>query len=282
MGCTPGCTSVGSRARRLLPERVDDPADERVRDYVALSDVDHRRDGEIYIVEGEIALRRVAASGATFRSILVSEKKAGRVAGVAAGTRTFVASQPVLDDVVGYHLHRGVVAAAYRPPVRAASELLGPRVVAVLEGITDHENLGVIFRSAAALGVGTVFLSPSCCDPYYRRSVRVSQGNVAAVPFARLAPWPSSMDVLREAGYRIAALTPVGGVALSDAGLQEARHVAVVLGTEGDGLTEAAMERADLRVAIPMQPGVDSLNVATAAAIAFYEAGSARRASAGR
>lgn len=268
----PGCTSAGSRAPVSPPERVEDPSDGRVADYVALSDPDHRRNGEVYIAEGEIALRRVLASGATLRSLLVSEKKFDRVTDLVADHATFVATQPVLDAVVGYHLHRGVVASVERPAPRNPAELLGPARVAVLENLTDHENVGVIFRSAAALGVGAIFLSPSCCDPFYRRSVRVSQGNVAAVPFATIDPWPRGLALLQDAGYVIAALTPAGDVTLRDARLAEHERVAVLLGTEGDGLSAEALDAADLRVSIPMQADVDSLNVATAAAIAFYEA----------
>lgn len=255
-----------------LPERIDDPADERLGDYVALSDPDHRRDGEIYIVEGEIALRRAAASGVRFRSVLVSEKKLARLSDLRLGAPMLVVSQRALDAIVGYHLHRGVVGAALRPHPRDPASLLGAPRIAVIEDLTDHENLGVIFRSAAALGVGAILLSPRCCDPYYRRSVRVSQGNVAAVPFATLDPWPSGLAMLREHGYTVVALTPAGETTLGEVGLGEIERVAVLLGTEGDGLTRAAIDEADLRVSIPMEPGVDSLNVATAAAVAFYEA----------
>ena len=260
------------------PERVDDPNDERVADYVALSDPEHRRAGGIYIAEGEIALRRVLEAGATLRSLLVSEKKSDRVRDLVGDAPTYVVTQPVLDAVVGYHLHRGVVAAVNRPAPRDAAALVGPTRVAVLENLTDHENVGVIFRSAAALGIGAVFLSPSCCDPYYRRAVRVSQGNVAAVPFATIEPWPGGLQLLRDSGYVVAALTPSGEVPLRHARLSEHERVALMVGTEGDGLTESAMEAADVRVSIPMRSGVDSLNVATAAAVAFYEATADRRA----
>ena len=255
-----------------VPERVEDPNDPRVVDYVALSDPDHRRAGDVFIAEGEIALRRVLGAGATLRSLLVSEKKLDRVRDLAGDHPTYVAAQRVLDAVVGYHLHRGVVAAVHRPPSRDVESLLGPARVAVLENLTDHENVGVIFRSAAALGVGAIFLSPSCCDPYYRRSVRVSQGNVAAVPFATIEAWPAGLRMLKERGYVVVALTPKGDVSLRDAGLAAHDRVAMLVGTEGDGLSTDALASADLRVSIPMQPGVDSLNVATAAAIAFYEA----------
>lgn len=254
------------------PELVDDPSDPRVADYVALSDPDHRRNGDIYIAEGEIALRRVLSAGATLRSLLVSEKKLARLQDLAVDAPIHVATQAVVDAVVGYHLHRGVVAAVHRPAPLDPSALLGPPRITVLEDLTDHENVGVIFRSAAALGVGSIFLSPSCCDPYYRRAVRVSQGNVAAVPFAVLDPWPEALQLLKGHGYLVAALTPSGDVSLRDARLSQHERVALLFGTEGDGLTAESLEAADLRVTIPMQPGVDSLNVATAASIAFYEA----------
>jgi tRNA G18 (ribose-2'-O)-methylase SpoU len=150
------------------------------------------------------------------------------------------------------------------------------RLVAVLEGVNDHENLGALFRNAAALGVDAVLLGPRCSDPLYRRSVRVSMGHVLRVPFAELpGPWPESLDVLRAAGMQVAALTPAAdAVPLTVSGLRGER-VAVLLGAEGPGLSAEALAAADVRVRIPMAAGVDSLNVATAAAVAFHAVGTA-------
>ena len=160
------------------------------------------------------------------------------------------------------------------PPPDLAALLRRRRLLAVLEGVNDHENLGALFRNAAALGVDGVLLGPRCADPLYRRSVRVSMGHVLRVPFAALpGPWPAVAGRLRAAGLRVAALTPApDAVPLAAAGLGSER-VALLLGAEGPGLSAEALAAADVRVRIPMAPGVDSLNVATAAAVAFHAAG---------
>jgi len=187
----------------------------------------------------------------------------------------YVTDAATMADVVGFHLNRGVLAVADRAPRPDVDELVrGARVLAVLEGVNDHENLGSLFRNAAALGVDGVLLGPRCADPLYRRAVRVSMGHVLRVPFAELdGPWPGALDRLRAAGLRVAALTPAAdAVPLSRAGLAGER-VALLLGAEGPGLTAEALAAADVRVRIPMATGVDSLNVATAAAVAFHAAG---------
>ena len=186
----------------------------------------------------------------------------------------YVTSADVMATVVGFHLNRGVLAAADRAaPIDLDRLLATSRTLAVLEGINDHENLGSIFRNAAAFGVDGVLLGARCADPLYRRSVRVSMGHVLHVPFADLAgQWPDSLDLPRTAGLRGAALTPApDALPLAAAGLAGTR-TALLLGAEGPGPTPAALAAADLRVRIPMATGVDSLNVATAAAVAFHEA----------
>jgi tRNA G18 (ribose-2'-O)-methylase SpoU len=178
-----------------------------------------------------------------------------------------------MAQVVGFHLNRGVLATADRAPVPSAPELIArSHHLAVLEGVNDHENLGALFRNAAALGVDAVLLGPGCADPLYRRSVRVSMGHVLRVPFAPLRPWVAGIEVLRAAGFRVAALSPtLDALPLAQAGLG-ADRVAWLLGAEGPGLSAEALAAADLVVRIPMAPGVDSLNIATAAAIAFASA----------
>jgi tRNA G18 (ribose-2'-O)-methylase SpoU len=178
-----------------------------------------------------------------------------------------------MDAVVGFHLNRGVLAVADRAPAPDPRPLIGAaRRVAVLEGVNDHENLGGLFRNAAALGIEAVLLGARCADPLYRRSVRVSMGHVLRVPFAALPGWPQDLHLLREAGFRIVALTPQPpSISLAD--LPPSPKLALMVGAEGPGLTDGALAAADLRVRIPMPPGVDSLNVATAAAIAFYATG---------
>jgi tRNA G18 (ribose-2'-O)-methylase SpoU len=179
-----------------------------------------------------------------------------------------------MAQVVGFHLNRGVLAAASRPPELTVADLLrDARTVAVLEGVNDHENLGSVFRNAAGLDVDAVVFGAGCADPLYRRAVRVSMGHALLVPFARAESWPSDLTLLRDNGFRIVAMTPSPAASsLADA-MSELRdeRVAILVGAEGPGLTETAMRASDVRVRIPMSRGTDSLNVATAAALAFYE-----------
>jgi tRNA G18 (ribose-2'-O)-methylase SpoU len=258
---------------------IEDADDPRLSDYVGLPDPDLRRrvepEGGFFVAESPHVVEALLRSRRTVRSVLVTPAQhdalAASLASLAAPV--FVARPEVLRRVVGFDLHRGAVAAGDRWPLPlVASVLDGARSVAVLQGITDHENLGGLFRNAAALGVDGVLLGPRCADPLYRRSVRVSMGHVLRVPFADLpGEWPGSLDVLRAAGLRVAALTPApDALPLAAAGLSGVR-TALLLGAEGPGLTPEALAAADLRVRIPMATGVDSLNVATAAAVAFHE-----------
>jgi tRNA G18 (ribose-2'-O)-methylase SpoU len=179
-----------------------------------------------------------------------------------------------MADVVGFHLNRGVLAAAPRPGELTVDEALdGARTVAVLEGVNDHENLGSIFRNAAGLGVDAVVFGTGCADPLYRRAVRVSMGHVLLVPYAWTTAWPADLTVLRDNGFRVMAMTPDPAAATVADAMAAAgdERVAILVGAEGSGLTETAMRASDVRVRIPMSRGTDSLNVATAAALAFYE-----------
>jgi tRNA G18 (ribose-2'-O)-methylase SpoU len=199
----------------------------------------------------------------------LADDLAGRTAPV------YATSAEVMSEVVGFHLNRGVLAVADKPARWTPEDVVrDARRLVVLEGVGDHENLGSLFRNAAALGVDGVLLGPRCADPLYRRSVRVSMGHVLRVPFAELpGPWPDSLDELRAAGLRVAALTPApDAVPLSRSGLAGQR-VALLLGAEGPGLSAEALAAVDVRVRIPMAAGVDSLNVATAAAVAFHAVG---------
>jgi tRNA G18 (ribose-2'-O)-methylase SpoU len=264
------------------PVAITDPGDRRVDDYRELHDARARRrmerrsddDPGFFVAEGAHALERLLASGRRIRSVLVDglrlEALGARLAGL--GAPVFVADQPTLRAVAGFPVHRGVLASADRWPLPDPADVMaGARRIAVLEDINDHENLGVIFRSAGSLGVDAVLLSPRCCDPLYRRSVRVSMGHVLAVPWTRLEPWPDALGAVVGAGFGLAAFTPS-----ADAGsLREWRpvageRVAVLLGAEGPGLSPAALARADRRLTIPMRRANDSLNVGSAAAIAFY------------
>ena len=179
-----------------------------------------------------------------------------------------------MAQAVGFHLNRGVLAAARRAPERSVADVVeGARTVAVLEGVNDHENLGSIFRNAAGLDVDAVVFGSGCADPLYRRAVRVSMGHALLVPFARAIDWPSELKTLRDSGFRLLAMTPGSDATLLPAAMTAVQdeRVAILVGAEGPGLSYAAMKASDLRVRIPMSRGTDSLNVATAAALAFYE-----------
>ena len=209
-------------------------------------------------------------------SVLVLARRRHALSGLAlpAGVPVYVVDGPVMSATTGFNVHRGVLALAQRLAPVGAAELLEracARLVVVVEGVTDQENLGAIFRNAAAFGVGAVLLSPSCCDPLYRRTVRVSLGHALRVPFARLEPWPRGLLGLKEQGYELLALTPEVGAAPVDdvAGRVQEARVAVVVGAEGAGLTAAALALCQ-PVRIAMAPGVDSLNVAAATAVALH------------
>ncbi len=298
----------------------DDPLD----DYRALNDPARRRQverrGGYFVVEGLFAIEALFGSRYPVRSVLATERRAERVRAL-VGDRApvFVRDDDEVAAVAGFDFHRGVLASADRLPLPAVADTVaGARTVAVVEGLGDHENLGALFRNAAALDVGAVLLDPTTADPLYRRSVRVSLGHVLRVPWTRLGSWPEGLDELRSLGFEVVALTPASdaepvdrlrrardgdegdegdaGVPgepsdpshageSSDAGVPgvgsrsgaaldrapRGGRRALLLGAEGPGLSAGALAAADRRIRIPLAAGVDSLNVATAAAIAFHE-----------
>ncbi len=259
------------------PVVVTDPADPRLVAFTRLTDAELRRRVEaehgLFVVEGILAIERLLTSTYRPHSFLLTERALARLGDGprATGAPVYIASPELLRAVVGFELHRGAVAAARRPaPVDPAEVIEGARRLLVVEGVNDAENLGSLFRNAAAFGVDAVLLDPTCADPLYRRAVRVSMGHVLAVPFARLAPWPAGLEGLRRAGVAVVALTPhpeaepIYGIDSIDG------PVALVVGAEGPGLHDSTLGAADLRVRIPMAAGVDSLNVATAAAVALH------------
>ncbi|MEP6797601.1 MAG: RNA methyltransferase [Lapillicoccus sp.] len=254
---------------------------EALADYVALTDVALRRRTEpergLYIAESEKVIRRALAVGHRPRSYLMARRWLTDLADVVAaaeadGVPVFVGDHEVIERLTGFHLHRGALAAMHRPePARVEDLLAGARRVAVLEDIVDHTNVGAIFRSAAALGVDAVLVTPQCADPLYRRSIRVSMGTVFQVPWTRIDPWPSGMEVLRDHGFTVAALGLAdASVSLDELAAAPPDRLALVLGTEGDGLGRQTLAGADVTVRIPMAGGVDSLNVAAASAVAFW------------
>ncbi|WP_035856795.1 TrmH family RNA methyltransferase [Cryptosporangium arvum] len=258
---------------------ITDPDDPRIADYRALTDVALREAFEpphgLFIAEGELVLKRAVRAGYRMRSILVDAKRVDQVDTIAPGAPLYAATPTVLEAITGFHVHRGVLGSVHRPAPSASAELLAAaRRVLVLEDVNTHTNVGAIFRVAAGLGMDAILLSPSCADPLYRRSVRVSMGEVFAVPYARLDPWPTALESIREAGFTLLALTPdPGATSLRELSPQQRERPALLLGAEGPGLSGTVLTAADARVRIPMHRGVDSLNVATAAAVACYELG---------
>ncbi|GAA3269973.1 RNA methyltransferase [Dactylosporangium vinaceum] len=258
---------------------ITDPEDERLADYRALTDVALRTRFEppngLFIAEGELVIRRALRAGYTPRSFLVDAKRAADLSDLSDLSVLYAADQGVLERTTGFHVHRGVLASFYRKPERSAAEVLATaKRVAILEDLNNHTNVGAVFRSAAALGMDAVLLSPTCADPLYRRSVRVSMGEVFAIPYAHLHPWPAALAEVRQAGFTVLALTPAAdAVPIQHLSAAQRAKPALLLGAEGPGLTAGALDASDGRVVIPMHRGVDSLNVANAATIAFWELG---------
>ncbi|OMB97250.1 rRNA methyltransferase [Mycobacterium sp. NS-7484] len=259
---------------------IDDPADPRLDDFRDLNSVDRRPDlpsGKgLVIAEGVLVVQRMLASRFVPRALLGTDRRLTELAADLDGVEVpfYRASAEVMAAAVGFHLNRGVLASASRAPELTVAEVISEaRTVAVLEGVNDHENLGSIFRNAAGLAIDAVVFGAGCADPLYRRAVRVSMGHALLVPFARACSWPDELELLRDNGFRLLAMTPDPAAAtLSEAMTQlDAQRVGILVGAEGPGLTERTMRASDVRVRIPMSRGTDSLNVATAAALAFYE-----------
>lgn len=260
---------------------VDDPGDERVADFFALNDPELRRlrersgglDGGLFVAEGALVIRHLLRSPYRLRSVLVTPKGLGALGGEleSVAAPIFVVSQEVMSEIAGFHFHRGALASADRPSVPGdlMSVVGGARLVVMAEGVNDHENLGALFRNAAAFGAGAVVLDQTSADPLYRRSIRVSMGQVLRLPFVRVAGAPEAVRRLQAAGYEVLALTPSpDAIDVRDIVTGERR--VLVVGAEGPGLCSATLAAADLRVRIAMAPEVDSLNVATAAAVALH------------
>ena len=272
--------------------RITELGDPALDDYLRMTDVRLRSRVEVerglFMAESFEVISRAVEAGMAPRSFLMSEKWLQKFAPLYERfpeVPVFVGEEALLEQLTGFHLHRGALAAMQRPVLPGVSQLLeGARTVAVLEDIVDHTNVGAMFRSAAALGVDAVLVTPQCADPLYRRSIRVSMGTVFQVPWTRLEAWPHAphppgrpeapggVDLLREAGFDVLALALTDeAVALDAADLGPQRKVALVLGAEGHGLKPATLRAADEHVVIPMAGGVDSLNVAAASAVVFWQ-----------
>jgi len=260
---------------------VQDPDDPRLDDFRDLNSVDRRPDlptGKgLVIAEGVLVVQRMLASRFTPFALLGTDRRLAELTEDLAGAPQapyYRVAADVMARVVGFHLNRGVLAAARRVPEPSIAEVVdGARTVAVLEGVNDHENLGSIFRNAAGLSVDAMVFGSGCADPLYRRAVRVSMGHALLVPYARATDWPADLVKLKQDGFRLLAMTPDGDARPLSEAMAAVRdeRIAVLVGAEGPGLTAGALRRSDVRVRIPMSRGTDSLNVATAAALAFYE-----------
>ena len=268
---------------------IEDPADSRLTDYTGLTDVARRSKHEpsmgIYMAESETVIRIAVAAGHRVKSLLMAERWIEPLADLlpsigaddSVETPVYVADYETLEQITGFNVHRGALAAIYRPALPALDELLdsldgvdAPRI-AILDGLVNHTNVGAIFRSAAALGADAVLISPTCADPLYRRSIRVSMGTVFQVPWTRFESWPVLGEVLRARGYSVAALA-LGddSVEIEEFALTVPNRLALILGTEGTGISADAASICDAIVRIPMRADVDSLNVAAASAVAFW------------
>ncbi len=257
---------------------VQDLDDERLADYVHLRAPSRRmaleRERGIFTVEGRRSIEMLLSSRYEVRSLFVAEEHVARVASlVDTDAPIYTMPAKAMETVTGVHFHRGVLAVAERPELPAVADLVATaRRVLVLEAVNDHENIGALFRNAAAFGVDAVVLDPMTTDPLYRRSTRVSLGHVLMVPFARVddGEWPAALHDLRRLGFVTSSLTPARDAEPLGVLVRERpERVALVLGAEGPGLSEGALAATDRRLRIPMVGGVDSVNVATAAAIAL-------------
>jgi tRNA G18 (ribose-2'-O)-methylase SpoU len=261
-------------------ELVDDPGDPRLGLYFNLKDVALRRRLEpelgLFMAESAEVIGRALDAGLTPHSLLMAPKWVERMGGMLArldpATPVYIGPADLLRQVTGFHVHRGAIAAMRRPALADWRALAAPaRRLCLVEDVVDHTNLGAVFRSAAALGVDAVLVTPRSADPLYRRAVRVSMGTVFQVGWSRIEPWPDAVGQLRRGGWHLAALAPAAdAIPLDRFAARPPAKLAWLVGAEGPGLTPRALELADSVVAIPMAGGVDSLNVAAAAAVAFW------------
>jgi tRNA G18 (ribose-2'-O)-methylase SpoU len=288
----PGTPEPGTPEQQASPILLTDAADPRLVDYVGLTDVARRSriepEAGLYLAESEKVIRRALGVGHQPRSLLLAERWLEPMADLITriqvlGAPVFTGTPAVIEAVTGFQVHRGAIASMHRPALPPAADLIAqilrpiaqgdgrrPRI-AIFEDIVDHTNLGAAFRSCAALGVDAVLVTPRSADPLYRRSVRVSMGTVFQVPWTRLTNWPEDVEAVRAAGFTTVALGLAGdAIDLAELTTRHPGPLALIFGTEGDGLKPSTLAAADVVCRIPMSGGVDSLNVAAAAAVAFY------------
>ncbi|MDT0203591.1 RNA methyltransferase [Nocardioides sp. AE5] len=257
--------------------RITDPADPRLADYRDLRDVQLRKHLEathgLFLAEGEKVIRRAVAGGFTPRSFLMAPRWVETLSDVLATSDApcYVVAEQLAEQVTGFHVHRGALASLERQPLPALDTVLaGARSILVLEDIVDHTNVGAIFRSGAALDFDAVLLSPRCADPFYRRAIKVAMGAVFTMPWTRLPDWYDALPQLTSRGFTTVAMTLSADATELEEAVAGQEKVALVLGSEGHGLSSRWEQAADRRAIIPMREGIDSLNVAAASAVACY------------
>jgi tRNA G18 (ribose-2'-O)-methylase SpoU len=263
------------------PHLVDitDAADPRLADYRDLRDVQLRQHLEaehgLFIAEGEKVVRRAVEGGFAARSFLMAPRWIDGLADVLgrSDAPVYVVSESLAEQVTGFHVHRGALASLHRGALPSVAEVLADaRSVLVLEDVVDHANVGAVFRSGAALGFDAVLVAPRCADPLYRRSIKVSMGSVFAMPWTRLTDWYDALPTIAAAGFTTVALTLAVDAEPIERAVAGIGRLALVLGSEGHGLSPRWEQTADRRAVIPMTAGIDSLNVAAASAVACYVA----------
>ena len=260
----------------MSPTIITDATDDRVRDFTSLTDVDLRKVREpaegLFLAEGEKVIRRAYEAGYLPRSALMTDRWYSSIGDIveASGCQSFIAPDATVEAITGYRVHRGALMSFERKTLSRSEDLIAhARRIVILEDLVDHTNVGAIFRNAGALGVDAVLVTPSCADPLYRRSIKVSMATVFAVPWTRIDPWPDALNMVKSAGFTCLSMTPDPSAA-SIHDVNRDQRIAVLLGTEGAGLSDAAFDACDVRVRIPMSGGVDSLNVSAASAITFF------------
>ena len=253
-------------------ETLDDP---RVADYRHITQPDHLQQRSLFVAEGRLVVERLLGLPQwKTHSMLVTKAAAESLSAILDRTdaAVYVAEQSVMNAIAGFDIHRGCLALAARQPARTLDRVLAEqaRRVLILEGVNNPDNVGGLFRSAEAFGVDLVVLGPGCGDPLYRKAIRTSMASTLAVPFVEAGGWPQAITMLRAAGFQVIALTPSEeALAIGDI-TASGPKVALLVGAEGFGLSDAAMAASDLRARIPMSGTIDSLNVTTAASIALY------------
>ncbi len=255
---------------------VEDAEDSRLDDYRNVPDPELVRRGGMFVAEGRLVVRRLLTeSPFRTRSLMVTETAHQSLADVLGARRdlaVYVVPPSTMTAISGFNVHRGCLAIGERPQPARWQDIVASNVV-VLERVANPDNVGGVFRNAAAFGAGAVLLDAVSTDPLYRKAIRTSMGATLLVPFARAEPWPGVLHDLRERGFAVVAMTPASSAATLRATVEgiAGRPAAIVLGHEGEGLTREALDACEYRARIPMAAGVDSLNVATAVAIALYE-----------